>query len=257
MLHMRDPRETPRLPARDLEALAFIGRGWEVAQYQLRAAIFPGVSEVVASRRVRRWADLKLIRVERFLGMGVNLLRLAPAGRELLVAAKIAREDELFTPERSAALKDIRHLLSVNDVRTLAVMGVPWVADEIAPAWFLQRRHQPPPPAVPDVLLQMAPRDGKRGKLLAIEIDMGGERLVATLFPKLQLLAEVLYAWAGGSKVAVIILTRGPRRLEAMRLGLAQLALPVPVEAAELPTATGVGALTRLRELLGRPVNSN
>jgi hypothetical protein len=42
-----------RLRDRDIEALAFIGKGYEVAQYQLHETIFPSRSPNVVSRFVR------------------------------------------------------------------------------------------------------------------------------------------------------------------------------------------------------------
>ncbi len=254
---MHDPRETPVLPQRDLIALAFIGRGWEVAQYQLRDAVFQGLSEVVVSRRVRKWVALKLVYVVRWMGMGMNLLRLSPAGRDLVVGSGVAAEEDLFTPARSVALKDLRHLLFVNDVRTLALRGVPISADHIVPAWLLQRRLQPPPAAIPDLLLTAKGRDGKRGQLLAFEIDLGAERLTATFLPKLKLLADVLLGWANGARVGIVVLTRGPKRLAALRAGIDELGLGVPVLAEELLSETGLRALACLEGVLRRPAQTS
>ncbi|MCK6682059.1 MAG: replication-relaxation family protein [Thermoanaerobaculia bacterium] len=254
---MRDPREAPALPARDLVGLAFIGGGWEVAQYQLRDAVFPGLSEVVASRRVRTWARLKLIHVERWMGVGMNLLRLTPSGRDFVVAARFAKEDDLFAPPRSVALKDLRHLLFVNDVRTLALRGVPIRADGVSPAWLLQRRIQPPPPAIPDLLLTARAKNGRGGRLLAVEIDLGAERLTATFLPKLRVLVDVLQDWAGGVRTGVIVLTRGPKRLEALRAGIEEMGLAVPILAEELPSATGFEALACLDRVLRQPAQTS
>ncbi len=252
---MPDPREELALPARDLEGLAFIGRGWEVAQYQLRAAIFPGRSEVVTSRRVRTWAKRKLIHVVTWMGMG-NLLRLTASGRELVVAAGLAKEADLFTPQRSVAMKDIRHLLYVNDIRTLALQGIPIRAETIAPAWDLQRRFQPPLEAIPDLLL-VTRTNGASGRVLAMEIDLGTERLTATFLPKLRILIDVLHRLAHGRRIGVIVLTRGPKRLEALRAGLAEIDAPVPILAKELPKTTGLEGLTCLAGLLTRPVQAS
>lgn len=253
-----DPRMEADLPSRDLAALAFIGRGWEVAQYQLREAVFPGLSEVVTSRRVRRWAALKLVRVERWMGMGMNFLRLTPAGRDRVVAAGVAKEHELFTPDRSVALKDLRHLLYVNDVRTLALRGIPMVADLVRAAWALQRELQPPPPAIPDLLLVRRATERRPSRLLAVEIDLGGERLVATFLPKLRLLAEeVLTGWADGGTMGILILTRGVRRAVALRAGVEDLGLDVPILVEELPSASGAEALRCLEKLLSPPVSAS
>lgn len=243
---------------RDAAALAFIGRGYEVAQYQLRAAVFPGLSEVVASRRVRRWVADGFITVERFQGFGINRLRLTEAGREAVVAAGAAAEDELFVPSKAVALKDLAHTLWINDLRVLAMEGLPFVADRVAPAWYLQRTVQPGPPAIPDLFLVRRPRDGKRGTVLAMEVDLGGERLKATFLPKLDLLAEMLQAWAGETaRPAIVVLTRGPRRLASMQEALGARALPVRVAVSLLPSAAGGEALAGLRVLLRGGVSSS
>jgi len=44
-----DPRQAPRALKRDLEAGAWIGRGYEVAQYQVREAVFQA-GELTAAR---------------------------------------------------------------------------------------------------------------------------------------------------------------------------------------------------------------
>lgn len=250
---MHDPREVPVLPTRDYAGLAFVGCGFEVAQYQLRAAIFPGLSEVVASRRVRRWEKLKLIQIERWMGMGMNLIRLTPAGRDRVVEAGVATEDDLFTPSKAVATKDVQHQLAVNDVRTLALQGVPFAADTVSASWQLQRRFQPPPAAIPDVLLTKRAKDGKRGRLLAVEVDLGAERLVGVFLPKLKLLVEVLEQWAEGGSIGIVVLTRGPRRILAMRAGIEELDLPVSVLVEALPTAVGAAALICLRTVLSGP----
>ena len=251
-----DPRTPPVLLPRDAAALAFIGRGYEVAQYQLRAAVFPGLSEVVASRRVRRWVAERFITVERFQGFGINRLRLTEAGREAVVAAGVASEDELFVPSKPVALKDLAHTLWINDLRVLAAEGLPFVADRVAPAWYLQRTVASP--AIPDLLLVRRPRDGKRGTVLAMEVDLGGERLKATFLPKLRLLATLLQEWAGESaRPAIVVLTRGPRRLASMQEAITARGLPVRIAASLLPSAAGGEALAGLRVLLRGAVCSS
>lgn len=253
-----DPRTHPDLLPRDAAALAFIGRGYEVAQYQLRAAVFPGLSEVVASRRVRRWVTDGLVTVERFQGFGINRIRLTAAGKDAVVGAGVAREEELFVPAKAVALKDMAHTLWINDLRVLASAGVPFAADSIAPAWFLQRTLQPPPPAIPDLLLVQPAGEGRCGRMLALEVDLGGERLKTTLLPKLRFLADTLVGWAGAScRPSVIVLTRGPKRLESLNASLDAAALPVPVVAALLPSATGGEGLQALRALFTPAVSSS
>lgn len=255
---MRDPRDGPTLTSRDLLALAFIGRGYEVAQYQLRVAIFLGLSEVVASRRVRRWHRLGLIAIERWNGVGINRIRLTAAGRAVVVAAGLATEDELFVPQRAVQPKDVVHTLWINDLRVVAGEGFPIRADRIEPAWALQRRLVPAPPAIPDLLLLQKAREGKRAALVAMEVDLGGERLTSTFVPKLVKLADLLVEWAGPSaRTWIVILTRGPRRLESLRSRLLEADLPVPIAAELLPEAAGLEGLAALRCLLSPGVQTS
>jgi hypothetical protein len=72
-------RRKRRLSARDLRALAWIGEGYEVAQYQLEAAVFGGLSPTVVSRFVRRAAAHRLVAVDRLYDIGMNRLRLTSA----------------------------------------------------------------------------------------------------------------------------------------------------------------------------------
>src|ERR1043165_5704056 len=77
-----DPRRQPQVTDRDIQALLFIGRGHEVAQYQLHAAIFPGLAEGIVSRWTQRMLRRGAIAVERWAKVGINRLRLTPKGRE-------------------------------------------------------------------------------------------------------------------------------------------------------------------------------
>lgn len=250
----RDPRAEPPLLTRDAQALAFIGRGKEVAQYQLRAAIFPGRTEVVASRRVRRWMEQGLVVSDRLHGFGMSRLRLTEKGRDAVVAAKAATEEELFVPAKPVALKDLAHHLWINDLRVVAGEGLPFPSDRIVPAWLLERTVTPRPKAIPDLLLVQRPKGGSRGRMFALEVDMGGERLVATLLPKLKLLAATLEAWAGDDVTpAVLVLTQGPKRLASLRASIADAGFPVSVAADLLPRATGGEALACLRTLYVSP----
>ena len=261
---MHDPRDGPTLTARDLLALRFIGLGFEVAQYQLRAAIFQGLSEVVASRRVRRWLRLGLIAIERWNGVGINRIRLTAAGRAAVVAAGLATEDELFVPRQAVQPKDVCHTMWINDLRVVAAEGLPIRADRIEPAWALQRRLAPSSPtlpgplAIPDLLLVQKARGGKRASIVAMEVDLGGERLASTFVPKLGKLAGLLVEWAGPSaRTWIVILTRGPRRLESLRARVLEANVPVPVVAELLPEAAGAEALVALRVLLSRGVQAS
>src|SRR4051794_20334596 len=61
-----DPRRQPQVTDRDIEALLFIGRGHEVAQYQLHMAIFAGLAEGIVSRWTQRMLKRGAIAVERW-----------------------------------------------------------------------------------------------------------------------------------------------------------------------------------------------
>jgi len=238
-----DPRRQPQVTDRDIEALLFIGRGHEVAQYQVHMAIFNGLSEGIMSRWTQRMLKRGAIVVERWAKVGINRLRLTPTGRELLVSRGVA-VDDVFTPRTPTALKDVQHTLWINDLRvvlpTLAV-----APDVIAPAWLLQRRLGA---VVPDVLAIRTPRGHDKGFALAVEVDLGAERLKSVLLPKLARLRDQLAEWAGGAPAAVLVLTRGERRVAAMRAALAPGSVPVLVE--QLPPMTGRPGLHALQELL-------
>lgn len=229
-----------QLSDRDLRALAFIGEGYEVAQYQLEAATFPDRSPTVASRFVRRMVARGVVIAERLNGIGMNRLRITPAGLNVLTDAGCAAE-RLFAPRRSVAPKDFLHTLRINDLRTvLLTRNHPPV--ELWPAWALQRSVSAD--VVPDILAVWHAENGSR-VLLACEIDRGTESLAQIFLPKLRRLTESLRE--SGGRAAILVLTEGRRRIE--RLTAAASAFDhLIVE--ELPGATGPAALLRLREQL-------
>ncbi|MEA2238894.1 MAG: Replication-relaxation [Thermoanaerobaculia bacterium] len=223
-----------RLRDRDIEALAFIGRGYELAQYQLHEAIFASRSPNVVSRFVIRASECGLIVAERLGGIGMNRLRLTRRGREFLTGRGIA-EDELFAPAKAVALKDIAHTLAINDLR-VALLGLKNPPTLISPAWFLQRRLSSAT-AIPDLLARWSAGAGRRGLLLACEIDLGCERLATVFLPKLERLRELLNDAAEGDRAGIIVFTRGSRRVELLELHAAEGA--VPVMPFTIPNASG------------------
>jgi DNA-binding MarR family transcriptional regulator len=244
-----DPRRQPQITQRDIQALLFIGRGHEVAQYQLHVAVFGGLSEGIMSRWTQRMLKRGLIAVERWAKVGINRLRLTPKGRDTLVSCSVA-VDDVFTPRTPTALKDVQHTLWINDLRVvLPKLCLP--PDVIAPAWLLQRRLDT---IVPDVLAIRTPRGTDAGYVLAVEVDLGGERLKSVLLPKLARLREQLTQWAGGAPTAVLVLTRGEHRIVALRAGLAADGVPVLVE--RLPALAGRSGLCALQNLLVSAVRS-
>ncbi|MGH7487204.1 MAG: hypothetical protein ACRD3J_07165 [Thermoanaerobaculia bacterium] len=259
---MHDPRRTKRLSARDIEALTFIGEGFEVAQYQLHAAIFPAVSAVMVSHFVKRGVANGLIAVERWNRVGINRLRLTATGRRTLIAHG-ADPASLFAPRRPVAAKDVAHTLWINDLRVIFRRSdVPF--DRVLPAWQLQRRLSPPPAAIPDVLAIRQNDTHAAGFVCACEVDLGGERLAKIFLPKLIKLNNLVRDWSGDSHSAVIVLTRGPQRAASIRELLASVTgnrLEAVVH--ELPSVGGVDGLAALTEALAdvlpfrRPLNTS
>jgi len=213
-----------RLRDRDIEALTFIGRGFEVAQYQLHEAIFASRSPNVVSRFVIRASERGFIAAERLGGIGMNRLRLTRRGREFLVGRGVA-EKELFAPTRAVALKDVAHTLAINDLR-VALLGLKNRPTLISPAWFLQRRISSAQ-AIPDLLAHWHAGTGTRGLLLACEIDLGCERLATVFLPKLERLRELLNDAAEGDRAGIVVFTRGGRRVELLEGHACDASIPV------------------------------
>jgi hypothetical protein len=234
-------RRNRRLSARDLRALVWIGEGYEVAQYQLEAAVFAGLSPTVASRFVRRAVVRGLVAVDRLYGVGMNRLRLTAAGRDTLVSRGYQIE-RLFAPRRPVALKDLAHTLAINDLRVvLAARKHP--PTELWPAWALQRWLAGE--AVPDLLAVWRNSKGV-SLLLACEVDRGTENLARVFLPKLRRLAFSLRESAG-ERAAILVLTEGRRRMELL---LAAAATFDRLLVERLPEETGAKALAEYRERL-------
>ena len=230
-----------RLSARDLRALGWIGEGYEIAQYQLEATVFAGLSPTVTSRFVRRAVARGLVAVDRLYGIGRNRLRLTSVGREMLVSFGHEAE-RLFTPQRPVALKDLAHTLAINDLRVVfATLRRP--PTELLPAWALQRRLVDE--VVPDLLAAWRSSKGV-SLLLACEIDLGTENLARVFLPKLRRLARSLRESAG-ERAAILVLTQGRRRMELLN-NAATTFDRLLVEL--LPQGTGAQALSEYRERL-------
>jgi hypothetical protein len=255
---MHDPRRAKAPSARDIAALTFVGEGFEVAQYQLHAAIFPRVSPVVVSHFVTRAVRNGWINIERWNGVGINRLRLTAAGRETVLGAG-GDEQALFTPKRAVAAKDAPHTLWINDVRVALLDSAGCGFDAVLPAWQLQRRLTPPPPAIPDVLAIRNETAPQRACLLACEIDLGGERLTATFLPKLETLCRLLVEWQGDGHAHILVLTNGTRRAIAVNNFAQENELPIVC--ACLPSTTGPAGLLMVRgiveKVLIHTVNAN
>jgi hypothetical protein len=240
-----DPRDL--LSPRDLAALRFIGRGGELAQYQLHEGVFGDVSEVVVSRFVRRASAQGLIVTTRWRGIGINRLRLTARGRSQLVKTGIG-EDEIFVVRSPIVEGHIEHQLWIVD--TLIVLGrAARQPDVLLPAWALQRRLSPRPPAIPDVLASFAKPPEQAALLLGVEIDRGSENLGSVFLPKLHKLCGVLSSWAGDAAKAILVLTNNTRRRDALHAAAEALPLSVIVEM--LPKAPGRPGLAELETIFG------
>jgi hypothetical protein len=247
----RDPRRSVHFSQRDVDAFVFIGQGYEVTQYQLHEAVFRGRSEVVVSRFVRRWAERGFLIVQRWNNIGVNRLRLTASCRDDLVARGVAKESELFVPQRGVALKDIAHTMWINDLRI--VVRETGHFELVLPAWALQRRFAPAPRAIPDILAIRRPSEDDPGLLVAAEVDLGGERLNSIFLPKLLRLEELVQEWAGDADAQIVIVTRGAQRASLLRQ-FADEALHTSTLITLLPEESGREGLNELRAIVGNHI---
>jgi len=241
------PVRRRRLSARDLRALAFVGRGYEVMQYQLHDAVFRGHAPNVVSRFVSRASRRGYLVAERLQAVGMNRLRLTADGVHLVAERGIAKADSLFAPRRSVPLKDLAHTVWINDLRC-ALLRSAEPPDVISPAWLLQRRLQPVPRAIPDVLAIWKPSGKAEGLLLGCEVDLGGESVRGTFAPKLCELADELDSWAGNSPAALLVLTTSVRRAELIRHHMPDWEPSDRVGVVTLlPSESGVSAIAALQ----------
>ena len=249
-------------PDRDIELLHFIGFHYEVSQGQAHAEIFRGLSEVVVTRRVRSLADAGLLAIDRLNKTGINLLRLTPKGLDLLV--EVGRsEADYFVPRKAVALKDLAHTLWINDISVMLRAKDP-APVTVLPAWQLQRRWDPSPGAIPDLLAIYEIPDIAKKIVISIEVDLGAERLNATFLPKLEKCAELLVnEWAPNDLAVIVVFTKGRRRALSL-LKAATASLPVPIIVQLLPSASGretlrliSRAFRRYRLLIARAITSS
>ena len=230
-----------RLSRRDLQALASVGEGYEVAQYQLQMAIFGDLSPTVASRFVCRAVARGLLIAARMNDIGMNRLRLTPGGVHAVLEAG-GNPLRMFAPRRPVAAKDWMHTLRINDLRVILMTQAQPPA-ELRTAWSLQRELATD--AVPDLLGLWRGRKGV-DLLLACEIDRGTENLTSVFLPKLRLLSKMLHE-AADDRNAILILSEGERRMARLREAMEPLGRVI-VE--RLPTQSGPQGLADLRTRL-------
>jgi hypothetical protein len=247
-----DPRQPYRPSRRDFEAGLWIGKGYEVAQYQLHEAVFHGRSPVVVSRFTRRWRERGYLLVERWNRVGMNRLRLTARGSDVLHLHG-AEPDELFVPSKPVAPKDLSHRLWINDLRV--VLGrLPKKPELILPAWALERRFVPRLPAIPDVLA--VTRNGSSSTVLAIEVDLGGEPLRSVFVPKLGVLQNVLRDFSKADASAILVLTSTERRRDAIAAATSDLDVSIPIAVETLPKECGREGLQALEKMFNPDVES-
>jgi hypothetical protein len=241
----RDPRSAVTLPDRDYDALQFTAAWYQVAQYQLEDAVFPGRSPTIASRCVRRLRAAGFIAVERWNRIGLNLIRVTARGRTALLARGVG-DDAIFVPEKAVAVKDLAHHLWIVDAG-LMLRRIP-VRMQTTPCWGLRRSLAAlRPAAIPDILaLRLSTADDTEA-VIAIEVDLGGERLKKVFVPKLAVLRDTLAGWASGQPAAVIVLTVGSRRISALRAAIEAQVHHVPAFVFALPPQPGRPGLAALR----------
>lgn len=235
------------LSTRDLLALRFIGEGYEVAQYHLHEGVFRGRAPNVVSRFVARARMRGLVAVERWNHVGINRLRLTSRGCAVLVGHGVALPHEVFVPSRAVAPKDLTHTLFINDVRT-ACTALRHPPNLALPAWALQRRLQPAPGAIPDLLaIWKEPAHGG-GLVIACEIDLGGEGQ-RVLLGKLTTLVRVMGEWARNARSEILVFTRPDARRRSLEARLST-ATAKPPEVRMLPTAPGRQSLAEFARVL-------
>jgi hypothetical protein len=250
----RDPRSDTALPERDYAALQFTAAWYQVAQYQLEDAVFPNRSPTVASRCVRRLRMAGYIAVERWNRVGLNLIRVTARGRAVLIDRGVS-DDAIFVPEKPVAVKDLAHHLWIIDAG-LMLRRLP-VPIDATPCWALRRRLAAlRPAAVPDLLALRLGTDEETEAAIAIEVDLGGERLKNVFIPKLAVLRDTLAGWAAGQPAAVLVLTVGPRRITALRAAIEAQTHQVPVFVFALPAQPGRPGLASLRVTLSGVMQS-
>ena len=244
----RDPRDEIVLTDRDYEALQYIMEGYQETQSNVDEAIFTGNSKTPASRALKRLAAAGYIQVERWNGVGANLLRGTQPGSDALVKRGVD-PTRLFVPERPVAAKDLKHHMWICDCRrVLRELGVA----DVTPCWMLRRKLADlRPGAIPDLLAFPVSETGESTGILAVEVDLGTEALKVFL-PKLAVLRDMLLHWAGDRPAVVVVFTVGPRRILVMEKGIAEQSHEVGVVVLPLPRATGAAAARELHALLGR-----
>ncbi len=247
-----DPRATFVLQPRDLGLLGRVGWSRELPGEVAHRETFQTAPSVF-SRRLGILEEHRLLHRQRFLGIAHIQLRLSTRGRDVVLDHGVMDAGDIFVPRDFLPPKDMTHHYLVAETALLLKVGLPFQWDAVFPSWLLQRRLHPQPPAIADLVAVRASATRQPGRIWAFEIDLGGERLKGTFLPKLGVLAGLLHEWVAGGDARIVVLTRGVRRAEALRTGVAAIGLPVTVVVGVLPQETGRAGFEALRRLLSPP----
>ena len=240
----RDPRDESDLSDRDYDALQYVLEGYEESQANVDLALFKCSSRTPVSRCVNRLVAAGYLKVERWHRIGVNLLRGTTRGCKRLIERGVDAS-MLFVPEKPVAAKDLAHHMWINETR-LALSQIGLV--DVWPCWTLRRKLGGR--AIPDLLAFQTDEKGATTGVLAVEIDLGSEPLKNVFLPKLDILRELLAAQAAGQPAAILVLTVGPRRIQALEAGIANRPHEIPIVVTALPKATGRASIVALVNLL-------
>jgi len=233
-----DPRSAFGLSGRDLAVLGFLATVPFAAQYQVRERFFRGRSDVPGSRCVQRLLRLGFVLVQRWRGVGINLVRTTEAGRAMAMAYADVAEDDVFV-SRWPSVSALPHTLWIIDA-LIAIGDIAKV--RVSPCWALRRRAAGTREPVPDLLIETV--GGKH--VVVAEIDLATESIRRVVLPKISALRATKWSESVTSPT-ILILTIGSRRKESL-----ERQIPtdiVPARVVLLPEVEGQAAIAALRAL--------
>jgi hypothetical protein len=226
-----------RILPRDLESLAAVGRFRMLKRVQLHRWKFAGLSDTVVRRAIDRLVERGWLGSERLHKNGTQVLWCTSGGRDALVEEGIARAEELFSARGPVPVKEMAHTSAIVDV-AIRLTELGRAGDRMIPAWGLQRLLGGRIEVIPDLLCLTHATDTNRGAILTAEVDLGGEPIASVLVPKTAKLASFLQPYTG-STTAMLLLTVGSRRRQAVEDALRQACLGLSIAVATLDAFLG------------------
>jgi len=218
---------TALLP-RDADALTRIGRFRMLTRSQLHRWHFPTVSDTVVRRFVDRMTERGYLGAERLNGNGMQVLWLTSKGADFLPDKTGIDRDDLFPARGPVPPKDFAHTAAIIDA-AIAVKQRGLAPDVLLPAWALQRVFAGRIDSVPDLLCLTLSSATRAGVVLAVEVDLGNEPIRSMIVPKARRVVLDVLAPYRGSTVALLLLTRGKRRRDAITAAVAGISTSVPI----------------------------